>query len=71
MCHLRDTLPTVVALYFETEKYAPFVVTNPQGGYIEFSMPWRDGTRLRAARREDLVLRELGSPLSGDVSIKI
>ena len=55
MCHLRDTLPTVVALYFETEKYAPFVVTNPQGGYPEFSMPWRDGTRLRAARREDLL----------------
>jgi hypothetical protein len=44
----------VVALLFETER-APFVVKNPQGGYPEFSVPWREGTRLRAARRGELL----------------
>lgn len=46
---------TVVCLYFETEKYSPYVITNALGGYPEFSVPWREGTRLRAARREDLL----------------
>jgi len=46
---------TVAALYFETETYAPFVVKNPAGGYPEFSIPWRDGTALRAANREQLL----------------
>ncbi|HEX8181155.1 MAG TPA: hypothetical protein VF525_16540 [Pyrinomonadaceae bacterium] len=44
----------VVALLFETER-APFVVKNPHGGYPEFSVPWRAGTRLRAARRDELL----------------
>lgn len=34
---------------------APFVVTASKGGYPDFIVPWRDGTRLRAARREDLL----------------
>lgn len=45
----------VVALYFHTATYAPYVVTNSKGGYPEFSVPWRDGTRVRAARRDELL----------------
>jgi len=46
---------TVVALYFETAFGAPYVVKNPSGGYPEFTVPWRVGTDIRAARREDLL----------------
>lgn len=53
--NVRIGSETVVGLYYETEKYAPYVVTNSQGGYPEFIVPWRDGTRLRAARREELL----------------
>src|SRR5205085_116458 len=45
----------VVALFFESDGRAPFVVKNPKGGYPEFSVPWREGTRLRAARRDELL----------------
>ncbi len=45
---------TVMALWFETDR-APFVVKNPDGGAIGFEVPWRDGTTVRTARREDLV----------------
>jgi hypothetical protein len=45
---------TVMALWFETDR-APFVVKNPDGGAISFEVPWRDGTAVRSARREDLV----------------
>lgn len=45
---------SVVALLFGTER-APFVVKNPKGGYPEFSVPWREGTRLRAAKRDELL----------------
>lgn len=51
--HFEDK--TVVALYFDTSRAAPFVVKNPDGGYPEFEVPWRSGTRLRAAKREDLL----------------
>jgi hypothetical protein len=48
----------VVALLFETTG-APFVVKNPlfgsAKGEIEREVPWRDGTRVRSARREDLI----------------
>jgi len=33
---------TVVALLFETSR-APFVVKNPEGGAVQFEVPWRDG----------------------------
>jgi len=46
---------TVIALYFRTDAGAPFVVKNPKGGYPEFEVPWRKGTRLRAATRADLL----------------
>ncbi len=45
---------TVVGLLFETERL-PFVVRNPDGGAITFEVPWRDGTGIRSARREDLI----------------
>lgn len=45
---------TVMALWFETDR-APFVVKNPDGGAIGYEVPWRDGTMVRTARREDLV----------------
>jgi hypothetical protein len=53
--NVRINSQTVVGLYFETERYAPYVVTNSKGGYPEFSVPWREGTRLRAAKREELL----------------
>lgn len=47
---------SVLALCMDTEA-APFVVKwKPPGGDVsEFGVPWRDGTRVRHARREDLV----------------
>lgn len=49
----------VVALLFDTSR-APFVVKNPAfnqtgGGPVEFEIPWREGTRIRSARRSDLL----------------
>lgn len=51
--HIEDK--TVVALYFETHHAVPYVVKNSDGGYPEFSVPWRSATRLRAAKREELI----------------
>ena len=45
----------VVALYFETEQGAPFVVEYTRGTYPQFVVPWREGTALRAATRADLL----------------
>jgi len=50
---------TVVALLFNTDR-APFVVKNraygqTQGGPVQLEVPWREGTRVRTARREDLL----------------
>ncbi|MGB7209444.1 MAG: hypothetical protein WBD27_12340 [Pyrinomonadaceae bacterium] len=45
----------LVALLFETEKEAPFVIKSSQGGFPQFFVPWRVGTDMRAARREDLL----------------
>jgi hypothetical protein len=49
----------LTALLFETDR-APFVVKNPNfgqpgGGPVEYEVPWREGTRVRSARREDLI----------------
>jgi hypothetical protein len=47
---------SVVALYFDTEHGAPYVVTYKMGGsYPERVVPWREGTRARAARRHELL----------------
>lgn len=50
---------TITALLFETDR-APFVVKNPAynqpgGGPVQYEVPWREGTSIRSARREDLV----------------
>lgn len=50
---------TVIALLFDTSR-APFVIRNPKfgspgGGAVEREVPWREGTRVRSARRDDLV----------------
>ena len=47
------------ALLFETAR-RPFVVKNlthgtPGGGSVSLEVPWREGTRVRSARREDLI----------------
>ncbi len=50
---------TVVALLFATDR-APYVVKNPvfgqpNGGPMECEVPWRTGTGVHSARREDLL----------------
>jgi len=51
---VRIGTDTVVALYFETQQGAPYVVKTGDS-YPEFVVPWREGTDLRAARRDDLL----------------
>lgn len=51
---------TIVAIAFETNR-APFVVKNPHFGSrandpISLEVPWRDGTRVRSATRQELIL---------------
>jgi hypothetical protein len=53
--NLQIEVNTVVALYFDTVREAPYVVKSSKGGYPEFIVPWREGTSLRAARRQDLL----------------
>lgn len=48
-----------VALLIETDR-APFVVKNPahnlpNGGPVQWEMPWREGTAVRSARRADIL----------------
>lgn len=56
---------SVVALLFDTDR-APYVVLNPdrssgQSHKIDREVPWRSGTRVRSAKRSDLI--RLLSPL--------
>lgn len=53
--NVRINNSTVIALYFETHQEAPYVVKTGQGGFPELVVPWREGTRLRAARRDELL----------------
>lgn len=53
--NVRIGRETVVALYFETDRGAPYVVEHKRGSYPEFITPWREGTALRAAGRADLL----------------
>jgi hypothetical protein len=51
---------TVVALLFETDRL-PFVIKNPvfgtpQGGPVQREVPWREGTAVRSAARDELLL---------------
>jgi hypothetical protein len=57
---------TVAALLFEVDR-VPFVIRNPafgspEGGPVEREVPWREGTSVRTARRDDLL--RLLSPLT-------
>jgi hypothetical protein len=57
---------TVVALLFETDRL-PFLVKNPaygtsQGGPVQREVPWREGTAVRSATRDELL--RLLSPLT-------
>jgi hypothetical protein len=50
---------TVVALWCESDR-SPYVVRNPAygsigAGPIQLEVPWREGTEIRTARREDLM----------------
>ncbi len=45
---------TLFAILFGTDR-APYVVKNPKGGPVQYGVPWRDGTRVRTARHEDLI----------------
>jgi hypothetical protein len=53
--NIRVEGSAVVALYFETAQESPYVVKNSKGGSPDFFVPWREGTRLRAARRDELL----------------
>jgi len=59
---------TLVALLFDTTRF-PYVVKNPEGGQIQFEVPWREGTAIRTATREDLV--RLVSPLQRMPSFEV
>lgn len=45
---------TVVAIFLTAERI-PLVVKNPEGGSPEREVPWRVGTRVRSAKRSELV----------------
>lgn len=53
--NVRIDSSTVVALYFDTQREAPYIIKSSKGGYPDFIVPWREGTRLRAARRDELL----------------
>jgi len=52
---------SIVALLFATDR-APFVVKVPNGQTISHEVPWNEGTRVRSAKREDLI--RLLAPMS-------
>lgn len=45
---------TIYAILFETNR-APYLITNPKGGKIEYEVPWRELNSIRTARRHDLL----------------
>jgi hypothetical protein len=59
---------TVVVLHFETDR-APFVVANPAGGIVSHWVPWREGTRTRAAKRGELLRMLMPAQLLPDVEV--
>jgi hypothetical protein len=52
--HLDVKGKAIIALLFQTDR-APFLVNNPAGGEISREVPWREGTAVRSATRNDLV----------------
>ena len=54
--NIRIQNKKVVALYFTTRHEAPYVVRHKdKSSFPEFVVPWREGTRLRTARRDELL----------------
>jgi len=53
---LNVTTPhgVVAVLEIQTDR-APYLVKNPHGGQITQEVPWREGTSIRTARRQDLL----------------
>lgn len=49
-----DSDATVVGLAFQTDA-APFVISVPAQGSVDREVPWRQGTRVRSAKREELL----------------
>jgi hypothetical protein len=46
---------TLMALRFDTS-HPPYVISHAEGGAIQREVPWRDGTRVRSAKRHELLL---------------
>lgn len=44
----------VVALLMETNRF-PYVIKHPDGGQIQYEVPWREARSTRTARRRDLI----------------
>lgn len=59
---------TVVALFCPTDR-APYVVRNPDGGAIQFEVPWRVSNDVRSATRAQLLT--LLVPLSSVPSVEL
>lgn len=69
--HLEEGV--VYALYFETSR-APYLVKNPAhgqqgGGPVALEVPWREGTSVRTATRNDLIQILVPQVLTPDISI--
>ena len=63
----------LVALVFATDR-APYVVRNPtygveRGEAVEREVPWREGTSVRSARRDDLVRILVPAQLTPDAEL--
>ena len=63
----------IYLLHFETSE-APFVIKNPKfgiknGGAVEREVPWREGTKVRSATREDLIKLLLPTVSLPDVKV--
>lgn len=43
-----------MAITFETDR-APYVIKNSLDGFVQFEVPWRDGTAIRSANRTELL----------------
>lgn len=65
-----DDGATLQALVFDSDSSsAPYVVKNAAGGPISHEVPWREGTRLRSARRVDLLRSLAPAILLPDVEV--
>ena len=63
----------IYLLHFDTSE-APFVIKNPKfgtrnGGSVEREVPWREGTKVRSATREDLIKLLLPTVSLPDVEV--